>query len=181
MNDNILDKISAEKALNILRRLAYKDPVIAQQIEKEARQLLKEVDIEEIYEDVFSVLDGIDVEELWDRSGPSRHGYSSPEDMAVEMIEEELEPYNKEVTKYLELGMVKEAKFYCMGVLKGIYQFVQESKSAFKDWATDIPEECFGDLLEEWKNRTKNKNDINDMDKFIERECTKWAEWASKI
>lgn len=181
MKDKILDKISAKEALEILRRLAEKDPNIAQQIEREAEQLFKKVDLEEICEDVFSVLDGIDVGELWDRSGPSRYGYSSPEDMAVEMMEEELDPYNKDVVKYLELGMAEEAKLYCMGVLKGIYQYVQESKSEFKDWATDIPEECFGYLLREWKKRTKNKKYLKDMDKFLENECTNWAKWAFKI
>lgn len=181
MEEEILNKISPEEALEILRCLVRKDPNIAQQIEKEAELLLKKVDLEEICEDVFFTLDGIDVEELWDRSGASRYGYTSPEDMAVEMMEEELEPFNKEVIKYLELDMAKEAKLYCMGVLKGIYQYVQESKSEFKDWATDVPEECFGYLLREWKKRAENKNDFKDMEKFLEKECNKWFEWALKI
>ena len=71
MKEKILDKISGKEALGILRRLAKKDPAILRQIEMEAEQFLKAVDIEEICEDVFSVLDGIDVEELWDRSGPN--------------------------------------------------------------------------------------------------------------
>ncbi len=97
------------------------------------------------------------------------------------MMEEALDPYNQQVTKYLELGMIKEAKFYCMGVLKGIYQYAQESKSEFKDWAIDIPEECFGYLLEEWKKGTKGKDELNEMNKFLEKECSDWSEWASKI
>lgn len=170
MKNKIIDKISGEEALTILRQLAKNDPKIGKQIEKEAEKLLKKVDLEEICEDVYSVLDGIDVEELWDRSGASRYGYSSPEDMAMEMMEEELEPYNKEVVKYLELGMAKEAKLYCMGVLKGIYQYEQESKSEFKDWAADVAGECFGYLLEEWKKRINNKDDLIEMDKFLEKE-----------
>ncbi|MEW6418658.1 MAG: hypothetical protein AB1480_11120 [Nitrospirota bacterium] len=181
MKNKILNKISGEEALEILIRLAEKDPKIAKQIKKEAEQILKRIDIEEICKDVFLALDGIDVKELWVRSGPSRYGYSSPEDMAVEMMEEEMEPFNKEVIKYLELGMAKEAKLYCMGVLKGIYQYVQESKSEFKDWAKGVPEECFGYLLREWKKRTKNRNDLNEMNKFLEKECSNWVEWAQNI
>lgn len=181
MKNKILDKISPTKALEILKRLSEKDQNIAQRIEKEAGEVFEKIDLEEICEGVYLVLDGIDVEELWDRSGPSRNGYSSPEDMAVEMMEEELEPYNKEVMEYLELGMVNEAKFYCMGVLKGIYKYVQESKSEFKNWAVDVPEECFGYLLEEWKKKTKNRNDIKEMSIFIEKECNNWAEWSLKI
>lgn len=181
MKNKILNKISPAKALEILKRLSEKDQNIAQQIEREAEQLLKEIDLEEICEEVYSVLDGIDVEELWDRAGPSRDGYSSPEDMAVEMMEEELEAYNKEVMEYLELGMVMEARLYCMGVLKGIYKYAQESKSEFKNWAVDVPEECFGYLLERWKEKTKNKDYIKEMNVFIEKECNNWAEWALKI
>jgi len=180
MIDEILNEISSEEALEILRRLAKKDPYIAQQIEEETTKFLKKIDLEEISEEVFSVLDGIDVHELWDRAGPRTDGYSSPDEMAAEMMEEELDPYNKQVIKYLKLGMAKEAKLYCMGVLKGIYRYVQESKSEFKDWAVDIPEECFGYLLKEWKKGTKNKGDLNDMNKFLEKECSSWAQWAVK-
>ncbi|MBM4141878.1 MAG: hypothetical protein FJ242_10465 [Nitrospira sp.] len=181
MKNKILKKISGEEALEILIRLSEKDSKIAKLIKKEAEQILENINLEEICEDVFLALDGIDVKELWDRSGHSRYGYSSPEDMAVEMMEEELDPYNTEVIKYLELGMAKEAKLYCMGVLKGIYQYVQESKSEFKDWAKDVPEECFGYLLKEWKKRTKNRNDLNEMNIFLKKECSNWVEWAQNI
>jgi uncharacterized membrane-anchored protein YhcB (DUF1043 family) len=181
MKDKIFEKISGKEALEILRRLAKKDPDIAQQIAKEAKQLLKTVNMGEICEDVFSVLDGIAVGELWDRSGPSSSGYSSPEEMAVEMMEEELDPYNKEVVKYFELAMAQEGKLYCMGVLKGIYKYAHESNSEFKDWATDVPEECFGYLLEEWKKRTKRKKDLKNMEDFLSIECSDWAKWATTI
>ena len=180
MKGNKIDRISPEQALEILRRLARNDSKIKKRIEKEAEEILKDVDVEEICGEVYSALDGIDVEELWERSGPSRHGYSGPEDMAVEMMEEELEPFSSEVLKYLEMGMANEAMLYCMGVLKGIYQYEQESKSEFKDWAADIPGECFGDLLLEWKKRSGDPTDLKKMGEFIERECSKWAKWALK-
>ena len=88
MKNKILDSISAEDALIILNRLAKRDNNVAQLIEEEAKCLLKGIDLEEICEDVYWALDNIEVEELWDRSGPNRYGYSSPEDMAFEMIEE---------------------------------------------------------------------------------------------
>ena len=124
---------------------------------------------------MYFVLDQIQVEELWDRAGPKRDGYTSPEDMAVEMMEEVLEPYNKGVVRYLKLGMAQEAKLYCMGVLKGIYQFDQESKSEFKGWATDIAGECFGYLLRKWQHETNKEDDLIEMKQFLKKECPKWA------
>lgn len=176
----MIDRISPEQALEILRRLARNSPTIKKQIENEAEKVLKKIDVEDICEEVFSTLNGIDVEALWDRSGPSRHGYSGPEDMAAEMMEEELEPFYKEVFKYFEMGMAHEAKLYCIGVLKGIYQYEQDSRSEFKDWAADMPGECFGYLLLEWKKRAANANDLKEMGEFIEKECQKWAKWALK-
>ena len=181
MKGNTLDRISPEQALEILRRLVRIDPKIKKKIENEAEEILKEVDVEDICEEVYSTLDGIEIEELWDRSGRSRYGYSGPEDMAAEMMEEELEPFNEEIFKYFEMGMANEAKLYCMGVLKGIYKYEQESKSKFKDWASDIPAECFGYLLSEWKRRGGNESDLREMGEFVEKECGKWAKWALKI
>ena len=88
MKTQLIEKISGDEALKILRRLAENDPKISEQIEKLAEQILKEVDVEGICDEVYFVLDQIQVEELWDRAGPKRDGYTSPEDMAVEMMEE---------------------------------------------------------------------------------------------
>ncbi|MFZ2658640.1 MAG: hypothetical protein WAX69_27150 [Victivallales bacterium] len=173
MKNNLIDGMSPEQALKILKRLARSSPKIKKQIEIEAKKNLKEIDIEAICDDVYLALDGIDVEEFWDRSGSTRHGYSAPEDMAVEMIEEELMPYNEEVIRLFEMGMTREAKLYCMGVLKGIYRYNQESKSEFKDWAEDVPGECFGYLLGAWRERTTDEDDIREMDEFIEKEMRK--------
>lgn len=95
-------------------------------------------------------------------------------EMAFEMIEKELEPFQNEVFRLMELDMVQEAKLYCMGVLKGIYKYEHESNSEFKNWAVDIPGECFHDLLEKWKKRSKMKSDIKEMNEFVMMECRNW-------
>jgi len=178
MKKKVLDKISGEEALIILRKLAKEDAKLKKQIEWQAEQLLMQVDIEEICEAVYSDLDILYVEDLWDRSGAHRDYYISPEEMAVEMMESELRPHHEEVYKYLELNMPKEAKLYCMGALKGIYKYEQESKSEFKDWAVDIAQECFGFLLDKWKEKSKSKDDLIEMELFIQKECTKWAKYG---
>lgn len=172
---DILNKISPNEALEILRQLAKNDKEIEERISKIAEDIIKDVDIETICEDAFFVLDGIDVHELWDRSGSTSEGYISPEEMASEMVEEEFESFNQEVIRLSELNMPEEAKRACMGVLKGIYKYSRESKSEFKDWAVDVPRECFGNLLAEWKKRSNNKASIREMDDFLEKECSSWV------
>ena len=93
MKNNIFDKISPDDALKILRQISKTDKVLKDKIIALAEDLFRDVDVDEICEAVFYELDGIDVHELWDRAGPNRDGYTSPEDMSVEMFEEALEPY----------------------------------------------------------------------------------------
>jgi hypothetical protein len=181
MKNKIIDKISAEDALIILKRLVAKESSFEKQIEMEAEILLSAIDLEEICEAVYSDLDQIEVQELWDRSGKSRYGYVSPEEMAVEMMENELAPYNENVFRYIDLEKYTEAKTYCMGLLKGIYTYSTESNSEFKDWAVDMPEECFGFLLENWLKKTDNAKDKILMDNFLEEYCPAWYHWGHQI
>ena len=139
MKDDIFDKISPNEALEILRQITKTDKILKKKIIELADNLFRDVDVDEICEDVFYALDGIDVHELWDRAGPKTDGYTSPEDMAVEMFEEALEPFLKELYRLFDLKMHQEAKLYCMGILKGIYQYEEDSGSEFKNWATDVP------------------------------------------
>lgn len=111
---DILDKIQPAEALVILRKLAKSDKGIKKKIAEIAEDLIKDVDIDEVCDDVLSTLDFIDVHELWDRSGSSWDGYTSPEDMAYEMIEQVLNPFEEAVFRLLDLGMVHEAKLSCM-------------------------------------------------------------------
>jgi len=63
-------------------------------------------------------LDGIDVHELWDRSGGRSDGYTSPEDMAFEMFEEALVLFHQELFRLFDLNMRQESIRCCMGILK---------------------------------------------------------------
>jgi len=173
--EELIEKISPGEALMILKLLSKEDKRIKKKIEEIAEEIIRDVDIEEICDDVLFNLNTIDIEDLWDRSGSTQYGYVSPEDMAFEMIEEELDPFNQKIFRLCELNMQKEAKLYCMGVLKGIYKYDQESNSEFKISASDVPVECFSYLLDEWKKRNTNNLDVKEMNSFLKKECGKWA------
>ena len=175
--DDILYKITPEEALKILRQLTKTDNGLKTRVVKLAEDLFKNVDIDQICEAVFNALDELDIHELWDRAGPKTDGYTSPEDMSVEMFEEALDPFIQEMERLLNLKMLQEAKLYCMGILKGIYQYKEDSESEFKNWASDVPGEIFGHILREWaKNRIKK--DKKEMKDFIQDEFPAWSIWA---
>ncbi len=164
---DIIDKITSNEAILILKRLAESDETIKNKINEIAYELIGQVDYEKICESVFDALIVIDIHELW---AGAIHGYIPTEDMAAEIFEEKLEPFKNEMFRLIDLKMEKESMYYCMGILKGINKYVDESDSEFKDWAEDVPDIYFEDLLYEWKKKITNKTIIEEMTKFIEKE-----------
>ena len=174
MEDIIIDKLHPDDALVILKRLANEHADIALRIEQIALEHLREVDIEDIADQVYFDLDNIPVDEIWDRSGSTREGYVDPYDLAWEMFEQALAPFMDELRKYQELSLATEARSYCMGILKGIYRFEKESTSEYKDWAEDAPHESFKTVLADWKKACNNQKDVDKMKAFIEENCPGW-------
>jgi len=172
---DILANITSDQAVHILKALWEKRSDVREIIVNEAEKLLGSVDPDEVAEDVFFALEAIDVHELWDRSGSHSDGYTSPEDMAMEMVEEELNSFSDQIVRYHNLGLPEEEKLFCMGVLKGLYRFDKEAKSEFRDWASDVAGECFGFVLKNWQKQKGNERFTEEMDEFIEVTCPKWA------
>lgn len=171
---NILDRISADDALVILTRLAQEDTSLLKRIERAALEFFKEVSVEEIADGVFWELDTLEVEDVWDNSGPTRYGYVDSGEKAWEMVESAIEPYLEELKKCQDLKLDEEAKKYCMGILKGIYQFEKESENEFKDWAADAPRQNFEEVFDKWKKHCTNPDDIKEMKEFIGKNSPDW-------
>lgn len=173
--DELIQNLTPEQALEAVRRLAAEGGEIREAILRQARSVLADVDLHETAEEVFFALDLIDVDECCERSGSRRNGYKSPDEAALEMMEEELDPFFEQAGRYHELGMLEEEKVYCMGVILGIYRFEQESKSEFKEWSVDNPAECADYLLGQWRKGCGDQAAAKEMDNFIKRSCPQWA------
>lgn len=174
MND-ILSKLTGEQALQVLERIVADNAGLARKIEAEAKRLLTAVGVDETADEVFDALDAIAVEDCWDRAGRHRDGYTSPEEAAIELIEEELQPFVEQAKRYHELDMREQERDYCAGVILGLYRYERESKSEFRNWSEDLPLDSAGWLLDEWRARTADKAMRGAMDEFIRERCPGWA------
>lgn len=172
--DQIVSALTETQKAELIRRLHDRGGEVRRVVLEEARNLLSNVDLHEVAEEVYVDLDMIQVETLWDNSGPTRDGYISPEDEALVLIEHELEPHVQQVWDYLQLNMQVEARTYLQGVLLGLYRYDQESDSEFKDWAVDIPINLFGALLDKWREKTGNYSRKTEIDAFCLQMCPKW-------
>jgi len=175
--DDVIKKLTAEQAFEVVKRLSEKGGQIREVVLLEVKNLLMAVDVDETAGEVFCVLDSIDVQDCWDRSGSSRHGYTEPSEVAVELVEEELQPFYDQAKTYRELGMPEQETTYCMGVILGIYRYEHESKSEFRKWCVDVPLECAGYLLDIWRERNEGTASAEAMDEFIRHRCPKWAKY----
>lgn len=179
-NPEILGSITGSDALLILNALAQQDEEIRKTIEKIAQEILSAVDADEIATEVKMELEFLQVEDVWDRARATRDGYVDPGDAAWEMFEEALRPFREEVEKYKKLSMLKEAAFFCRGILKGIYEFDKHSTTQYKEWAVDAPGEYFAYILDDWRGLYKGKLPMVSMKDFLETSCPDWFEWAIK-
>ena len=176
----VIKKLTAEQALEVVRRLSERGGEIREAVLAEARKLLTTVSVENTADEVFYVLDSIDVQDCWDRSGRSRHGYTEPSEAAVELVEEELQPFYDQAKTYRELDMAEQEATYSMGVILGIYRYEHESKSEFRKCCEDVPLECAGYLLDTWRERNQGTARTRAMDEFIQHRCPKWAKYLMR-
>lgn len=173
--DDVISRLTAEQALEIVERLGRKGGTIREAVVAEAMNVLTKIDVNQTADEVFAALESIDVEDCWARSGRSRNGYTSPDEAAVEIFEEELQPFFDQVKRYHEMGLPEQEAAYCMGVILGTYRYERESESEFKEWSMDIPAECAGSLLDDWLERNRQRARLTAMHEFIRTRCPEWA------
>jgi len=82
----IIEHLSPADALAILKKLADSDEQLTARIAEMTTAHLSGVDPEEVAAVLYDGLDALEVEEVWDRAGRTRHGYVEPGEAADEMI-----------------------------------------------------------------------------------------------
>jgi len=176
----IIDQLSPDQALAILKTLAANNERLARRIAKMGTAHLSKVDAEEVAAALYDELDALAVEEVWDRSGKTRHGYVETGEAASQMIEEVIKPYLKQLEKYQTLDMSTEANKLCLGLLMGLYQFDRESQSEFKNWATDAPSEFASSVIDAWRAGKPSRKDVAAFKQFITDELGGWDVYLAR-
>ena len=171
----IIDALSPEDALIILRQLARQDENLAAEIAALAVNRLSDVDIDGIADALRFELEGLTPEDVWERAGETRYGYVETNEAAYQIIEELLEPYLTELHQCQTAGLYLEAEQMCAGLLFGFYQFEFEVENKFKDWATDAPLEFAWSVLRRWQKNTPVTEDNSPLHNFIKEELPSWS------
>ncbi|MDD5698932.1 MAG: hypothetical protein PHH77_09990 [Victivallaceae bacterium] len=143
-----------------------KEPAIRRKAEAIALGLVSEVSTEAVADDLYRSLDSLDVHELWDNSGKTRNGYVDVNSLAWEMFDDAVRPFEGELKRLVKLEMSNQAKLYCMGILKGLWEY-EKHGNEFSDWIPDAPRESADDIFEKWMKHAPEE-DIAEMEQFRE-------------
>ena len=160
---DFLKTLNSDEAASVLKTLLEAQPDLEDMAYDIAMKVTCNVDADEIMEDVFRELNGLDVDELFARSGKTRYGYKEPSEEAWEMFEEAFKPSMYEMMKSQNRGLLSISKIYCIGIIKGLLKFERESCSEFKDWATDAPLEFIDRVIDEWRKVSPCEADVTEV------------------
>lgn len=171
----IIAQLTPADASAILHALASSDAALAGRIAEMALARFDQIDVEEIAAALYDELETLEVEEVWERAGRTRHGYVETGDAAYQMIEEVLAPYLADLARYQKLGLRDEANQMCAGLLLGFYRFERESTSEFKDWAPDAPLGFAEVVLAAWRAGPPTTGDVESLKTFVAGELGSWG------
>lgn len=155
--------LNSDESASILRQLIECQPNLVNAIYDIAVKTACDIDSDGIMDDVFYELNALDVDDLFSRSGKTRYGYKEPSEEAWEMFEEALQPHIDDMNKGHKRGLVAVSKVHCIGIIKGLVKYENESYSEFKDWAVDAPFEYIDRIIDEWKKANPDESDIAEV------------------
>ncbi|HWQ67308.1 MAG TPA: hypothetical protein VN372_10595 [Methanospirillum sp.] len=167
------DTLTDEQAYIILRQIMRENPLIAARAEVLSREIVEYVDYKSVAEGVYTDLDTLDVRDLWSGTNTCS-GDTDIAERTGEMIEEALDSWQEELSRYIRRGMVEQALEFCFGILLGIWRFEKESTSEFKDQAINVPRDYFEVIREEWAQKQTDPELVTRLAENLRTEGVEW-------
>lgn len=149
---------------------------------------LSGVTAEDVAQEVAFALEGVCVEDIWERAGKRPDGsYVEPTEAAWEVVEEAVEPFIADLTRRLELGRRAEATEPCQGALVGLYSLSQGEGEFLDGHAPDSLEEIAAHIVETWKRGGTSKRgsavqskEFAAMQSFVSDALPEWRSFLTR-
>lgn len=172
--NTIINHLTLEQARAILRKIVEENRALAEQVITITVVQHEDEEWEDIALGLVDELERLQVEDVWDRSGPTRDGYVETDVVATEMIDDVLVPYMEEMKKYHDFGMSQEADELCKGTIAGFYRFEYHSATEFKEWSIDAPLAFAEAVVKAWKENVPSETSLQDLVQFNKSELNGW-------
>jgi len=158
-----IDGLNGTEASKVLTALLDDGTVSAKKMYEAAIKIAANIDIDMVSKRVFNALNWLDYDDLNARAGKTRYGYVEPSDAAWELFEEALDPFVNEMKKCQQRTLPSAAKDYCIGIIKGLWRYQEESSSEICDWFEDEPGAFVERVVDEWKEGNPDNADIAEV------------------
>lgn len=132
------------------------------------------VDANEVAAWVRHELESMAIDDVWERSGEDRHGYTAPHDAADEMITEVVDSHMLEVRKFEDLKRPDDADAYLAGIIMGLNQFENEVESQVKELTDDSATALASAVLANWKKAVGDDSRVASMQERLLEGCEGW-------
>ncbi len=139
-----------------------------------------ESNVEDVASAVQSDLEFLEVEDVWDQAGKTRYGYRDPSEVAAEMFDAAIAPYEEQLDKCIEDGFFSSARLTGMGILLGIYRFEHDSTTEFSDWIADVSLDRFLEIVARFKTIPGGKSATAELYAFIATMCPMWSKSSTE-
>jgi hypothetical protein len=168
-------QLSKSGKAKVLERLMKNEPSLTQKIyslaldaseepdEDEVSKVPAAIDKDAIAEDVYSEISSLDEDELYSRSGKTRHGYVEACDAAYEMLDDAMEPFMDKLREFLADGPTEMAKAYCIGLIRGLKK--GSNCNAVMECLPDSAHDLVEEIIVMWKNANPSQKDFEDVSK----------------
>jgi len=141
---SLLRALDTQQKAEVFQRLLKRRPLIREELEQIAAQVLANVDVEKIAQEVATAVVTIDA----DPGGPDEFGgYHEPGENVSDDLEEAIERFTNDMKKRLKLGHTDEARRICMGVVLGLFRASQVHGNMgglddYPEWPVEAAEEA---------------------------------------
>ena len=158
-----IQSLSADEAALVLKDMLDSDPSLMKKAYESAIKVACDVNADVVMNRVYNRLNRLDLDDLNGRAGRTRYGYVEPTDAAWELFEEALDPFIDEMKKNQKRALPAAAKAYCIGIIRGLWMYEEDSTSDFAGWVEDAPGEYVDTVIDEWKKGNPPSEDIAEV------------------
>ena len=135
---SVLDRLGAGESQAVLSDLLAAHPDLRPEAERLALSFVSDFDFEAVADDVEHELRRLDIDDLNDRTGSHRDGYTHPTDAAWELLQEVVDPFLADMSRHLELRLDEAALQMCKGIVLGLYRVRRQARDGVLGWAPDF-------------------------------------------
>lgn len=184
-----MDALDEAEAKELLGRLLDAHPELLEEAVGAADERLGAVTREAVAHDVAFALEGLSVEDVWERADTHADGsYVEPTEAAWDVVEEAMAPFLTDLTRRVELGRRTEAAAICQGVLLALYRISEGDGEFLEGHAPDTLEEIAAQALAAWKKGRKGRarpggsaREHAAMRSFVSEALPEWRSLLSRV